>query len=417
MYIILALPDLIPLKKKKKVTLCKQFKSNEAARLVCGIYFYTLQIIEKISLVCGIFFYTLHIIVKISLSIKEMETPKRVLRSKHLENVQQQEQPTPFKIPASPLMKTIGYGTGVNVYYLERSPKQTGQLRSPWAIKRVSQRTRVTNKEISTLFNERIVKEAEILRKLKHPNIVGFRAITQGTNGGDTLALECCNTSLGMLLEQRMEEGLSSLAAQRIKRMMLDISCALDFLHTDAMMLHGDLKSHNILVKGDFEICKLCDFGVSLPLNQDGNVNFKENPHLDYVGTNLWSAPEVIAEEDVIDSKAEIFSFGLIIYETIVLVPPHTLNMNDSETVNISDDEDEENSFCSSSEEKEPGNLTQLETVYGTRPFLPQALELKDDYNLVLELFYLCTNSDAEDRPSAKIIFDSLSKDDSKNNN
>ncbi|XP_013117362.2 lymphokine-activated killer T-cell-originated protein kinase [Stomoxys calcitrans] len=337
-----------------------------------------------------------------------METPRKPLRNISL------EANTPFKVPASPMMKALGYGTGVNVYCMERSPKASGP-RSPWAIKRVSQRIRATNQENSKIFNERIVKEATILRQLKHPNIVGFRALSKQQGDLDSLALECCETSLGSILEQRLDNGGSALPAKHIKKMLLDISNALHYLHTEAKLLHGDMKSHNVLVKGsDFEVCKLCDFGVSLPLDVEGKVDFRKNPELRYVGTTLWCAPEVIAEEDVIDSKADIFSLGLIIYETIALTPPHMLARDDSESyLETSTEEDMLNEADTEGNETTEMSLSDL--AYGTRPQIPQALELSDDYNIVMELFYLCTNNLPIDRPTAKIIFSSLNQHNTKN--
>lgn len=39
-----------------------------------------------------------------------------------------------------------------------------------------------------------------------------------------------------------------------------------------------------ILIKNDFEICKLCDFGVSLPLNADGYIDLVKKPDAKYIG-------------------------------------------------------------------------------------------------------------------------------------
>lgn len=64
----------------------------------------------------------------------------------------------------------------MSVYHLDRSPlNNTAQ--SPWALKKA-------NKQQATLhFQDRIEKEAEILKELKHPNIVGFRGISKTADG------------------------------------------------------------------------------------------------------------------------------------------------------------------------------------------------------------------------------------------
>ncbi|XP_016996086.2 lymphokine-activated killer T-cell-originated protein kinase [Drosophila takahashii] len=374
-----------------------------------------------------------------------MDTPRRKLRNLHMENVQNSS--TPIRVPPSPMLKTLGHGTGVSVYRLDRSPR-LGQIRSPWAVKRITQNMRAKR---DTLFNERIVHEADILRKLKHPNIVGFRGVVTSDEGVNTLALEMCTTSLGSILEERHDEDLGPLPAKNTFKMIMDVALALDFLHNEARLLHGDLKSFNVLVKGEFEICKLCDFGVALPLDEQGEINFQKSPELRYVGTSLWCAPEVIDDMDIIDSKADIFSFGLVIYETLALVPPHTLELDaalgedmdsshdlSTETekvqrkqLDFSGDEskmdehtdndmsqdvvDEEAEEVDEEEEDDTKEndisdftLNNLHSAYGTRPPLPVAFQLSDDYNCIVELFYLCTNALSEDRPAAKTIWQCL---------
>ncbi|XP_016985309.1 lymphokine-activated killer T-cell-originated protein kinase [Drosophila rhopaloa] len=383
-----------------------------------------------------------------------MDTPRRKLRNLHMENVQNSS--TPIRVPPSPMLKTLGHGTGVSVYRLDRSPR-CGQIRSPWAVKRITQNMRAKK---DTLFNERIVHEAEILRKLQHPNIVGFRGVVTSDEGVNTLAIEMCTTSLGSILEERHDEDLGPLPAKNTFKMIIDVALALDFLHNEARMLHGDLKSFNVLVKGEFEICKLCDFGVSLPLDEQGEINFLKNPGLRYVGTSLWCAPEIIDDVDIIDSKADIFSFGLVIYETLALVPPHTLELDaalgedmDSshdlatdaeklqrkqldftsgetkagvaaeidgehtdnemsqeviEEVEVDEEEDDTKENETKESDLSDFTLNNLHSAYGTRPPLPVAFQLSDDYNCIVELFYLCTNALSEDRPAAKTVWQCL---------
>ena len=86
---------------------------------------------------------------------------------------------------------------------------------------------------------------------------------------------------------------------------------ALDYLHTSTLggkprLLHGDIKSANVLVKGEFDEIKLCDFGVTLPLEADGTVS-QEGGKNQYIGTEPWSAKEVI-EEETITTKVRIIT-------------------------------------------------------------------------------------------------------------
>lgn len=82
------------------------------------------------------------------------------------------------------------------------------------------------------------------------------------------------------------------------------------------------LKLYSYLT-GDFEIVKLCDFGVSVPLK--GNGQMDTDVGLEYVGTGPWCAPEVLCNDGLtpITAKTDIFSFGLILWEMITLRTPH----------------------------------------------------------------------------------------------
>lgn len=67
-------------------------------------------------------------------------------------------------------MSKLGYGTGIAVYLLSNSKKSS----SPWAIKKC-----LKDKTDKT-YSQRLASEADILRKLSHPNVVGFRAYQAG---------------------------------------------------------------------------------------------------------------------------------------------------------------------------------------------------------------------------------------------
>lgn len=307
---------------------------------------------------------------------------------------------TPIKIPASPFLQQIGFGCGVQVFTLERSPK-VGFVRSPWAIKKRNSKN-TKGKEL----DNRIRLEAEILQKLSHPNIVGFRAFTLTSKGEPCLAMEQLDYSLGDMIEDKLDKADDIFPAKDILHIGNEIAKGLEYLHHTVYILHGDVKSYNILVSKDLKQVKLCDFGVSIPLTETLEIDNSKGDFV-YIGTKCWSAPEVILEEGPITNKCDIWAYGLVLWEMMALSPPHikedeSLNTDDESSTsqghisvkNISDDSDigldESITF-----------LKKVRNTYGCRPPLP-AIDLGVDYTEVLDIFYTCTIADYNLRPSAK---------------
>ncbi|NXF74416.1 TOPK kinase, partial [Sclerurus mexicanus] len=259
--------------------------------------------------------------------------------------------PVSITIPASPFMEKLGYGTGVSVYLMKRSPR--GVSRSPWAVKKVNAKC---NRSQQSLYQQRLREEAQILRDLQHPNIVGYRALTEAPDGRLCLAMEFGGEkSLSDLIEERRDKGLGPFPATTIAKVALSMARGLQYLHNEKRLLHGDIKSGNVVVKGDFETVKICDVGVSLPLDENMTVS---DPTLCYVGTEPWKPKEALEEGGIITDRADIFAFGLTLWEMMTLSIPHLPLREDSE---------EEGDSCSEEEFDEPAYLAAL----GTRPALP----------------------------------------------
>ena len=275
---------------------------------------------------------------------------------------------------------------GVSVYLMERTAMQGGYS-SPWAVKKVAKR--FCDKENQN-FSKRLLKEADILRELQHPNIIGFRTITKAVDGTWCLAMEKAEHSLMDLIEERLDNSQGPFLPQEIQCVGSDIAKALDYLHVDKLLMHGDIKSANILIFGKFDLAKLCDFGVALKLRDtDGEAL----PNSYYVGTEAWTAPEIIGvdvveEEAVVTSKADIFSYGLTIWEMMSLSLPH------SDLLDMSELSDLSSSF----------NETSDEEIYrealGSRPPLP-VLPSEPDYSIAITVFIAATEKDPSNRPQA----------------
>ena len=156
----------------------------------------------------------------------------------------------------------------------------------------------------------------------------------------------------------------------------------LKHLHQDKKLLCGDMKSSNVVIKGDFETIKICDVGVSLPLDENMTVTAPETCS---VGTEPWRPKEALEEDGIITDKADILAFGLAQWEMMTLSIPH---------INLPDDDDDK-TFDESDFDDDA-----YYAALGTRPPINRE-ELDETYQRIIELFSVCTEEDPKGRPSA----------------
>jgi serine/threonine protein kinase/ankyrin repeat protein len=163
--------------------------------------------------------------------------------------------------------------------------------------------TLVAIKEIKDFKGDRMRREIENLRKLKHQNIVPFFG-TLEKEKNLWILMEC---QLGSL-KHLMRDCTKTLNEQQIAIVAKCILAGLQHLHHNNI-IHRDIKSANILFNEQAEI-KLADFGIAQQLSE-------EFPSLKGTAGSLqWMAPEIVNRQPS-SFKADIWSFGMMILELL----------------------------------------------------------------------------------------------------
>ncbi|XP_024934866.3 serine/threonine-protein kinase STY17 isoform X3 [Ziziphus jujuba] len=154
-------------------------------------------------------------------------------------------------------------------------------------------------------------QEVYIMRKIRHKNVVQFLgACTQHPN----LCIVTEFMSRGSLYDfLHKQKGVFNLAS--LLKVAIDISKGMNYLHQNNI-IHRDLKTANLLMDEN-EVVKVADFGVARVQAQSGVMTAE-------TGTYRWMAPEVI-EHKPYDHKADVFSFGIVLWELLTGELPYSL--------------------------------------------------------------------------------------------
>eukprot|EP00930_Biecheleria_cincta_P043134 TRINITY_DN29658_c0_g1_i2.p1 TRINITY_DN29658_c0_g1~~TRINITY_DN29658_c0_g1_i2.p1 ORF type:complete len:338 (-),score=74.72 TRINITY_DN29658_c0_g1_i2:70-1083(-) len=162
-----------------------------------------------------------------------------------------------------------------------------------------------------------VLREGELLRRLKHPHIVSCEDV-----GWDAdrqlvwLALELLDGgSVRNLIDSRSAHG-TPFQAHFVRRVLLEISGALEYIHAEGV-LHRDVKPANILLTLTAPpVLKLADFGISKLLEGSGHAHTM-------VGTQYYSSPELAAGQPY-GRASDAWALGVCLYELATLRKPFT---------------------------------------------------------------------------------------------
>uniref|UniRef100_A0A1I8G1Z0 Protein kinase domain-containing protein n=1 Tax=Macrostomum lignano TaxID=282301 RepID=A0A1I8G1Z0_9PLAT len=156
----------------------------------------------------------------------------------------------------------------------------------------------------------RLVFEADVLARLKHPGIIGYRGLLIDNSLGvaTSLLMQFGGRSLMEAIEERQEEGrgfdqppTQPFDSEFIVSMATQAAEALRYLHYEQKLMHGDLKSANLLLTDDGRL-RMCDFGSALPLSGDA---LEAPPGAEFRGTELWAAPEALRADRFVSCASD----------------------------------------------------------------------------------------------------------------
>ncbi|XP_047309270.1 uncharacterized protein LOC124912669 [Impatiens glandulifera] len=173
----------------------------------------------------------------------------------------------------------------------------------------------------SSTEQERLAKdfwrEAHILSKLHHPNVVAFYGVVPDGPGG-TLATVTEYMSNGSLRNVLIRKH-KVLDKRKKLLIAMDAAFGMEYLHMKNI-IHFDLKCENLLVNmGDHQrpICKVGDFGLS---------RIKRNTLVSggVRGTLPWMAPELLdGNINRVSEKVDVYSFAITMWEIMTGEEPY----------------------------------------------------------------------------------------------
>jgi eukaryotic-like serine/threonine-protein kinase len=222
--------------------------------------------------------------------------------------------PAPFPLPDLPsplaaalrdrytLERELGRG-GMATVFLAQDLKH----KRPVALK-------VLRPELAaSLGAERFQREIEIAARLQHPHIL--TVLDSGEAAGQLWFTMPFVEGESLRERLRRERQLSVEDALRVAR---EAAQALQYAHEHGVV-HRDIKPENLLLTKDGSTL-VADFGIARALGADEHLTQTGMS----IGTPAYMSPEQASGDKALDTRADIYSLGAVLYEMLTGEPPYT---------------------------------------------------------------------------------------------
>jgi len=170
--------------------------------------------------------------------------------------------------------------------------------------------------------HERFLREARLATKIQHPNVAALFDFSTLDDGSRYMVWEFIEgTNLHELIESR-----GPLAPRYAATLAIQALRGLDAIHR-AGIVHRDVSPENLMITRDTndtdedERVKIIDLGIA----KGSDATEEKTKTGMFVGKWKYCSPEhlgMLEAGERIDGRADIYSFGIVLYEMLAGVPP-----------------------------------------------------------------------------------------------
>src|SRR5690348_10783156 len=230
-------------------------------------------------------------------------------------------------VPVMPPICVLGYrlleeiGSGGQATVFRVMQESTGRV----VALKVLPGGRLTGRHARARFD----REAEILAKLDHPNVVRIIDRCQTQDGSLVLVMDYIE---GKRLDAAWNVQPHAGIARELATLFACICDGVGEVHRHGI-IHRDLKPSNILIDRhgaprilDFGLAQLAVRGPELTLTGPGQM----------VGSLPWASPEQVSSGNAesLSASTDVYSIGIMLYEALTGRPPYVTTGSMQEVIN-----------------------------------------------------------------------------------